>query len=258
MKLPFKGIIFDIDGVLEYQGKSCPGAPETVAALRARGVRLCFLTNSTLKSRRSAAEKLQKKGFTVYPEEVITASSATAEYLRGLRPRSIYLMLDREGVEEFTSFLQDGENPEYVVVGDNRSRFDFDHLNHALRLLAKGAKLIGMQNELVDSSLGDLELNVGAWAGMLEKAAGISAVYLGKPNPYVFELALRILDLGKEEALMVGDRVSTDVLGAKNFGLPSALVRSGEFRPQDLNGSVQPDYICDSVVEILSLYQDGE
>ena len=250
----FKGIIFDIDGVLEYQGQAYPGGVEAVAALRQKGVRLCFLTNSTLKNRRSAAEKLQKKGFQVEPQEVITASSATAEYLRGLRPRSIYLMLDREGVDEFTEFVQDDQDPEYVVVGDQRSRFDFDHLNHALRLLANGARLIGMQAELVDSSLGELELNVGSWVGMLERAAGRQAVYIGKPQLFAFELALRQLGLEKGQVLVVGDRVSTDIAGAKNLGLASALIRTGEFQPADLYGPIQPDYVFDAVRDLLSLF----
>ncbi len=250
----FQGIIFDIDGVLEYQGRAYPGAVETVTALRRKGVSLCFLTNSTLKNRRSAAEKLQKKGFEVYPEEVITASSATAEYLRGLHPRSIYLMLDRDGVEEFREFPQDEQNPEYVVVGDGRSRFDFDHLNHALRLLVKGARLIGMQAELVDSSLGELELNVGSWAGMLERASGAPAVYIGKPNPFAFELALRLLGLGKSQVLVVGDRISTDIAGARNLGLPSALICTGEFHPAELASPIQPDYIFNSTRDLLEIF----
>jgi phospholysine phosphohistidine inorganic pyrophosphate phosphatase len=250
----FRGVIFDIDGVLEYQGRAYPGAAEIVTALRQKGMRLCFLTNSTLKNRRSAAEKLQKKGVEVFPEEVITASSAAAEYLRRLQPRSIYLMLDREGVEEFAAFPQDNQHPEYVVVGDNRSRFDFDHLNHALRLLARGAQLIGMQAELVDSSLGELELNVGSWAGMLERASGVPAVYTGKPAPFAFELALQLLGVEPGQALVVGDRVSTDIAGAKAIGLASALIRTGEFRPADLDGPVQPDYVYDSIHELLSLF----
>jgi inorganic pyrophosphatase len=250
----YQSVIFDIDGVLEYQGRVYPEAVETLDALRERGVSLRFLTNSTLKSRLSCAEKLRSKGFTIFPEEVITASSAAAQYLRERKPRSIWVMLEREGLDEFNDLPQDPENPEYVVVGDNRSRFDFDHLNHALRLLVNGAKLVGMQGELIDSSMGQLELNVGSWVGMLERAAGVPAVILGKPSPYVFELALAGLEVEKSRVLVVGDRLQTDVQGARQFGLASALVKAGEFRPADLEGELQPDYIFDSVVEILSLF----
>jgi HAD superfamily hydrolase (TIGR01458 family) len=253
-----KGLIFDVDGVLEYQGRVCPGAVETINTLRDRGISLRFLTNSTLKSRRSCAERLCRSGFQIEEEEVFTASYATAVYLRELNPRSCWVMLEREGLEEFEGFPQDLENPEYIVVGDYRSRFDFDHLNKALRLLLKGAQLIGMQGELTDSSLGEPELNVGSWVGMLERAARVEAVYVGKPSSYVFELALRSMGLGKGEVAMVGDRVSTDVQGAQAFGIRSVLLRTGEFDERELVEGPEPDFAVDSVREVLSLFEMEE
>ncbi len=250
-----KGIIFDIDGVLEFQGKVYPGAVETVDVLRERGIQLRFLTNSTLKSRESCAARLKKAGFQISPEEVITASYATAVYLKELNPRSCWVMLEREGLDEFRNLVQDTEDPEYIVVGDNRSKFDFEHLNQALRLLLKGKRLIGMQSELLDTSMGEMELNVGSWVGMLERASGVQATYIGKPNPFVFELTLRSMDLDKSQVVMVGDRVQTDVKGAKNNGICSVLLRSGEFRESDLDGSLQPDFIFDSIRDIFSLFE---
>lgn len=250
---PIKGIIFDIDGVLEYQGQVFPGAIEVLASLRERGISLRFLTNSTLKSRASCAARLRQRGFQVTDDEVTTASSATAVYLRKIQPRSIWLMLAREGVDEFQDFVHDDSDPEYVVVGDYRSNFNFEYLNRALRLLARGTRLIGMQNELTDGSLGELELNVGSWVGMLERASGVQALYIGKPFPYAFELVLNSLSLRRNEVLVVGDRVSTDILGAKNAGLRSALVRTGEFRETDLHGQTQPDLAIDDIRDLLEL-----
>jgi HAD superfamily hydrolase (TIGR01458 family) len=251
MQTDIKGVVFDVDGVLEFQGKVYPGAIETIDILRDRGIVLRFLTNSTLKSRRSCAERLRKAGFQVFDEEVITASYATAMYLKELKPRSCWVMLDREGLDEFKEFEQDTENPEYIVVGDNRSRFDFEHLNKALRLILKGAKLIGMQSQLVDTSMGEAELDVGSWVGMLERATGMRATYIGKPNSYVFELTMKTMEMDKSEVIMVGDGVSTDVKGAKEFGIRSVLLRTGEFDERDLCGGIEPDFILDSVRDVL-------
>lgn len=252
-----KGVIFDIDGVLEFQGKVCPGAIETVNALKDRGIILRFLTNSTLKSRASCAARLREAGFRVVSEEVITASYATAVYLEKLKPRSCWIMLEREGLDEFRKFNHDTENPEVIVVGDNRSRFDFDHLNKALRLLLSGAKLVGMTPELIDTSMGAPELNVGSWARMLEEASGVKATYIGKPSRYVFELTLRSMRLRKDEVVMVGDRVCSDIKGANDFGIRSILLRTGEFDERDLNGDVRPDYVFDSIQEVMDLFQHG-
>ena len=249
-----RAIIFDIDGVLEYQGRVYPGAIEVVNSLRERGMILRFLTNSTLKSRASCSDKLKKAGFSVSDEEVFTASFITAMYLRELNPRSIWVMVEREGLDEFEDFLRDEENPEYLVIGDNRSRFDFEHLNRALRMLKRGAKLIGMQPELIDSGMGELELNVGSWVGMLERAAGIEATYIGKPSRFAFEMPLKTLDLERNQVLVVGDRVATDIKGAKAIGMHCVLIRTGEFREQELDGSVEPDFAFDSIQEVLSLF----
>lgn len=249
-----RGVIFDIDGVLEYQGVVFSGAIETVQALRQRGLALRFLTNSTLKNRQTCAEKLNRKGFQIDPSEVFTASYIAAVYMRGLKPRSCWVMLEAEGLEEFKDIPQDEENPEYLVVGDNRSRFDFQTLNKALRCLRRGSKLVGLLSELVDSSLGELELNVGSWVGMLERASGVQAVYTGKPAAFAFELALKSMGLEARQVLMAGDRVSSDIQGAQACGMKAALLRTGEFQPADLEGAIQPDYLFDSIVQILGLF----
>ncbi len=248
-----RGVIFDIDGVLEYQGDVYPYAADTIQRLRNRGLTVRFLTNSTLKSRASCTRILREKGFTVFDHEVLTASYIAATYLRFLHPRSCWIMLDGEGRDEFQDFEQDYENPEYIVIGDNRSCFDFGHLNRALRLLLKGAKLIGMQSELIDTSISKAELNVGSWVGMLERASGVRAVYTGKPNSFAFELALQSMVLGNKQVAMIGDRVTSDVMGANSIGLQTVLITTGEFRPSDLKNKVQPDFIIDSIQEIPDL-----
>jgi len=251
-----EGVIFDLDGVLEFQGETYPGAVELLDSLRRRWIPIRILSNSTLKSRRVCTENLNKKGFTVYQHEVITASFATARYLETLNPKSCWVMLKGEGLEEFRNLRHDLDNPEYLVLGDLREEFNFQNLNKAVRLLYKGAKLIVMITETVDSSLGEMELTVGAYGKMLEDAAGIKATYIGKPNRYIFDITLDTMgNIDRSKVLMVGDRIKTDILGAKKAGLKAALVKTGEFRESDLQSqAIAPDYIFDSVREVVKLF----
>ena len=249
-----KGIIFDIDGVLEFKGMVCEGAVETVNTLRERGMNLRFLTNSTLKSRKSCAEMLCEEGFVVTMDEVITASYATSMYLKSQNPRSCWVMLEREGLDEFKDFYHDRENPEYIVIGDYRNNFTFENLNRALRLLMSGATLVGMMGELVDTQASEPELNVGSWVQMLERASGVRATYIGKPNPYVFNLALRGMNLEAWEVAMVGDRMDTDIAGAINAGMCSILIKTGEYRERDLLGTTIPDHVLNSIRELAGLF----
>jgi HAD superfamily hydrolase (TIGR01458 family) len=248
---PIRGLILDIDGVLEFQGLPCPGAPETLAGLREMGLKLCFLTNSTLKSRASCAARLRQKGFAISDDEVITASSASAAYLRLIKPRSCWVLVEGAGIDEFAGLPHDEQNPEVIVIGDNYSRFNCDTFNRILRLLKRGARLIGMQPELVDSSSGELELNVGSFVEMLARAAQVQPVYIGKPACFGFELALEVLQLHRREVVVVGDRIDTDIQGAAQCGFRSVLVRSGEYDPRNLLASAcQPDQTISSFTEL--------
>ena len=250
----FKAVLFDIDGVLEFQGKPYPGAVELLDSLREKGIKIRILTNSTLKSRKVCAAKLNQLGFHVLEEEVITASWATARYLENVKPKSCWVMLKGEGLDEFRNISLDTDNPEYIVLGDYREGFNFKNMNRALKLLLEGTRLIVMIPEKVDHSLGRVELTVGAYGQMLEDAAGIEATYIGKPSSYMFDLALAQLSEDPARVVMVGDRMATDILGAQRAGIKSILVKTGEFKESDLEGIEPPDIIFDSIREIEVLF----
>jgi HAD superfamily hydrolase (TIGR01458 family) len=254
MDRKFNGVMFDIDGVLEFQGKAYPGAVELLEFLRKKGIIIRILSNSTLKSRKVCTEKLNRHGFGVTEAEVITAAWATARYLRTLKPKSCWVMLKGKGIEEFREFNMDDEAPEYIVLGDYREEFKFENMNKALKLLLQGTKLIVMIPEKVDHSLGEVELTVGAYGKMLEDAAGIKATYIGKPSAYMFDIALDSMGIDRARVLMVGDRVSTDIIGAQRAGIPSVLVKTGEFKKSDLIGDVQPDYMVNAINEIETFF----
>ena len=255
MKEEFQGIIFDIEGVLVFQGKAYPGAAELLDLLREKGITIRILSNSTLQSRKSYAQKLTDMGFTIYESEVVTASFATARYLKTLHPKSCWVMLKGEGLEEFNSLDHDSEDPEYIVMGDFREGFNFQNMNKALRLLQGGAKLMVMIPEIVDHSMGGAELTVGAYGKMLEEAANIKATYIGKPSKYVFDMTFETMDIEKDRILMVGDKIATDVVGAKKIGIRSALVKTGEFKESDLDCDSKPDYVFGSVKDIRKLFE---
>ena len=91
---------------------------------------------------------------------------------------------------------------------------------------------------------------------MLERASGVQAIYPEKPSAFAFQLALQSMALPHKQVVMVGDRVSTDVLGAHKIGMQSVLVRTGEFRPMELENHVQPEFILDSIQELPDIVLD--
>jgi ribonucleotide monophosphatase NagD (HAD superfamily) len=108
--------------------------------------------------------------------------------------------------------------------------------------------------EKVDHGLGEVELTVGAYGRMLEDAAQIPAIYIGKPYSGIYEMTLETLGIPKSEVLMIGDRIEIDILGANLCGIQSVLVKTGEFRISDLRGNIQPTYIIDSIVDLQKFF----
>ncbi len=245
-----RALVLDIDGVLYHAGEPIPGGPEALQEIRRRGYLLRFLTNITRRSRATVAERLGKMGYAVATEEVLTASYLTASYLRLLgRPRC-WVLLDGDGLSEFAGVEQSEEDPDYVVLGDLAESFSYDLLNRVLRALWRGAGFIAMQADPYDLGRDGPTVNVGGWLALLERASGRCATLIGKPSPIAFQMALQELGVESEAAAVVGDRVESDIAGGKNAGMRTILVRTGHFRPQDLEGPVQPDLVIASLAEL--------
>ena len=225
-----KGVLLDLSGVLHVGNTALPGAVEALLRLRASGLPLRFVTNTTRSTRRAVAGKLRDMGFDVADEEIITAPRAAREHLQrhGLRP----LLLVHPGVaEEFADVPQ--LEPNVVLLGDAGEAFDYRHMNVAFRLLMDGAPLLAMGRNRYFMDDDGLNLDAGPFVAALEYAAGVQATVLGKPATAFYHAAVAALGCRPEQVVMVGDDVEADVLGAVTAGLQGVLVRSGKYREGD-------------------------
>jgi HAD superfamily hydrolase (TIGR01458 family) len=139
-----------------------------------------------------------------------------------------------------------------VVIGDIGEQWDFATLNRAFRLLMADPRPILIALGMSRYAQGDsgLVLDVAPFIKALEHAAGCKAVVMGKPAKSFFEAALRQLGTAAADTVMVGDDIRGDVAGAQAAGLAGILVRTGKFRPADLDGAVRPDAVLDSVADL--------
>jgi len=243
-------VIFDVDGVLEYRGRAYPKAGELINFLRAQNISIRIITNSTLKCRKDCADRLIALGINIHHNEVVTASYASAVFLKSKNVKSCYLMLKGKGVNEFVDFDLNSNTPEYVVVGDFRDDFNFKNLNKALRFLKNGAKLLTMIPELIDHTQGDLEVNVGSFGTLLQHASKQEMITVGKPNEFIFKIVLDNSTFQYDQVLMIGDKIDTDIIGANRIGIKSALIKQGEFSIDDLDKGITPTYQFDSLTEL--------
>ncbi|WP_376789932.1 TIGR01458 family HAD-type hydrolase [Thermoflexus sp.] len=248
--LEIRAVLLDLDGTLYTAEGPIPGAVEAVRALRTRGMTVRFVTNTTTRSRRALAERLTLMGFPALPEEIYSPPWAAGRFLKAQGARA-FLLIPEGAREDFAGVQEDEQRPDYVVVGDLGDAWTFDKLNRAFRLiLEEGAALIGLGRTRYYRAADGLRLDVGPFIAALEEATGQKALILGKPDPAFFRLILEDLHGPPEQAAMVGDDIEIDVGGAQSVGMWGVLVRTGKFRPADLEGSVRPDAILSSVAEL--------
>ncbi len=250
------GLLLDMDGVLALSFEPLPGAVETLAWIRRRGIPLRIVTNTTTHTRADLAGTLRAGGFDLEADEIVTAVVGTAAYLRAHHPGARVLLLtdgDARADLDGVTVVAPGEEADVVVLGGASDGFTYANLNHVFRLVMDGAALVGMHRNLYWRTAGGLELDGGAYLAGLEEAAGVRATVCGKPSSAFFEAALSLLGVAKEQVAMVGDDIVNDVLGAQACGLTGVLVRTGKFMEADLAKGT-PDHVLDTFSDLPELF----
>jgi len=251
--------LLDLDGTLYLGDAAIPGAVDAIARLRARDVPFRLVTNTTSRSRRMLVERLAGYGFTVAPDEIVTATLAGATLLRERGYTRVAPFVATGALEDLASLSLCGgtsDRPraaaDAVVLGDLGDRWTFALLQEAFEQLMGGAALVALSRDRYFRHGDRLALDAGPFVAALEFATGRTADVAGKPSAAFFGAAARSLGLGPNRRLaMVGDDLWSDVEGAQRAGLQGWLVRTGKFREDALRtSSILPDRILASVAEL--------
>jgi HAD superfamily hydrolase (TIGR01457 family) len=239
--------LLDLDGVLYRGDQAVAGAPESISRLRRNGRHVVFMTNNSSRTPEQVARTLLDLGFHAEPQEVVTSAVATADLLAG-RGGGTAFVIGEEGITTALrraglQVLDDApDRSDHVVVGWDRS-VDYAKLRTAAVLVERGAHLIATNPDAsYPAPDGTLWPGAGALLAVITTTTGRDAEVVGKPNAPMFEAALRRAGGGR--ALVVGDRLDTDIAGANALELDSLLVLTGVVGPEDLGASpVGPTYV---------------
>lgn len=252
-----KGYICDMDGVIYHGSRLVDGSREFVEWLKKEGKKFLFLTNSSAKSPKELKEKLSYMGIEVDVEHFITSAQATATFLASQNPGVGVYVIGESGLINAlhdAGFYMDNVNPKYVVVGESRT-YNFEQIELAVQLVLKGAKLIGTNSDLTGPSERGVSPACRALVAPIELATGRKAYFVGKPNPLIMRHAVKRIGCEREDTLIVGDRMDTDIIAGIESGIETALVLSGITKKEDLEYyPYQPDYILNRAADIM---QDG-
>mmetsp|Transcript_15217 Transcript_15217/g.17233 ORF Transcript_15217/g.17233 Transcript_15217/m.17233 type:complete len:302 (+) Transcript_15217:191-1096(+) len=289
----YQNIVLDCDGVLWSGSIPIPGSAKTVLELKQAGKNVVYVTNNSTKSRETYAQKLETLGFgDSNPVDINTSSTAAAEYLVqnninkvfAIGEKGLYEELVRLGIdivntedfgetasnippgiteEEFRNYVVD-EDVKAVVCGWDKN-FSYKKLALGSLYLQHGAKLVGTNPDCYDRVGSRNKPGAGCLIASLERSMKGPAddmfspspgtEIVGKPNPGFLERILIKYKFKKEETIMIGDRLDTDVLFGNSCGVDTALVLSGASSLEDVaslteNDARSPNYVKQNLSQL--------
>ncbi len=254
-------LITDMDGVLWRGKQPLPGLPEFFQSLRDRSVQFVCATNNSSSTPEQIADRLHAFGADVTPDEIVTSSVATADYLQTILPTgSKVYVIGMEGVREAiirAGFVIAESEAAAVVVGIDWN-LTYNQLKRATQLIRGGAKFIGTNSDATFPSPDGIIPGAGSLLAAIETATSIKPIVIGKPEAVLYEMALKRMGASIEETVALGDRLETDILGAVRMHMQSILVLSGVTTSDQLAASdYQPDWVFEDI-DALRKYWDTD
>jgi HAD superfamily hydrolase (TIGR01450 family) len=256
IRLPHRGWLFDLDGTVYRGAELIPGADDTIAALRAAGRRVVFLSNKPLETRADYARKLTKLGIPTAATDVLNSSLVLARHLAVLDSGApVFVIGEPPLIAELTAHgfeVRTDHRVRWVVIAFDRT-FDYGKLDTALQAVRRAnARLIATNP---DRTCPTEDGEIPDCAGMIAAVEAVTGrgveTIVGKPSPIILEVALATLGVTAAEAVIVGDRIETDILMGKRLGLATVLVLSGITAAGDPRiAEIAPDLVLPSIREL--------
>lgn len=231
-----QGFICDMDGVIYHGNRLLPGVKEFVDWLYQEDKNFLFLTNSSERSPKELQQKLARLGLEVDEHHFYTSALATARFIASQCPGGSAYVIGGAGLImalHDAGITMNDVDPDYVIVGESHT-YHYENVAKAASLVQRGARLIGTNSDLTGPSENGIVPACRALISPIELSTGQSAYFVGKPNPLMMRTGLRILGVHSEDAVMIGDRMDTDMIAGIETGLDTVLVLSGVTSREDI------------------------
>jgi NagD protein len=243
-----------MDGVLVHGRTPIPGAAGFLARLAAEGARYLVLTNNSMYTPGDLAHRLKAGGLDVPRERIFTSAMATAAFLRSQRPSGgTAFVIGESGLTHAlheAGFVLTDTDPAYVVLGEVEA-YDLDRITRGIQLVTAGARFIATNPDAAFHRDAGMTPACGAVAALIEKASRVAPFFVGKPNPLMMRTALNHLGVHSEDTIMIGDNMSTDIIGGVEAGMETVLVLSGvTAAAQVARYAYQPTHVVASAADL--------
>jgi len=250
----------DGDGTMYTGDKPLPGAIELTKWLRDQQKVFCLLSNNSSRSKKEYVAKLGAMGLEIKEDEIITSTDLTVQYLKKEGYRSVYALgtpsFERELLENGIDVVQ--ENPQAVVLGFDKT-LTYMKIKTAALLIQKGVPFIATHADKVCPTQEGFVPDAGAIIELLKSATGASPVVLGKPNKDMVLGKLREIGISPAQAVIIGDRLYTDILMGQEAGIDTVCVLSGETTWDKVETSeIKPDIVLMNLKSVWELLRNED
>lgn len=248
-----KAFICDMDGVIYHGNKLLKGVKEFVQWLKDSDKKFLFLTNSGSKTPRELREKLLRMDLDIPEKNFYTSALSTAAFLSRQKPGGSAYVIGEAGLMNAlynVGFSMNDTNPDYVVVSET-SNYNITTLQKAVELVLNGAKLIGTNRDLSDPWDNGIIPATGSLIAPIELTTKHNAYFMGKPNPLMMRTAIKILETQRENTVIIGDRMDTDIIAGIESEITTVLVLSGVTTMESMKKyAFSPDYTINGVGDL--------
>ena len=250
-----KLFLLDMDGTIYIDNELFDGTLDFLSHVKKSGGRYMFLTNNSSKSVEKYIEKLKNLGIDAEEKDFLTSTDATILYLEDKNYKKIYAL----GTASFRKqLLKNGFNITDKLEDDIDclcmgfdTELTFQKLEDACILLGRGVDYIATNPDWVCPTWYGYVPDCGSVAQILETATKRTPKFIGKPQPDMALLAMKATGFSKDETVLIGDRIYTDIACGVNAGISTILVLSGETTAEDAeNSNIKPEFIYDNIRKI--------
>ncbi len=242
-------VLFDLDGVLYIGNQRIAHADETLNHIRSSGLKMAGVTNTTTMPKRHIIDKLQRLALPFSDLPLFTPAALACEYIG---KRSAKLFIQDSLREDFQAIHEDEQAPDDIVMGDiGGEGYPPETLRRIFLHIMQGSRLLALHKNRFWQKEDGLHLDLGCFVAAIEYASGCDAIVLGKPSPDFFLTICKVLDITPARTLMVGDDIESDIGGAQQAGLKTALVQTGKYREDFVRKTgITPDVLIPSVADL--------
>jgi NagD protein len=246
--------LIDMDGVIYHGNKLLPGVKEFTDWLIQEHKKFLFLTNASERTPEELRKKLQRLGIKVPRDVFYTSALATAMFLHNQKPGgSAYIIGDAGLINALynVGYTMNNVDPDYVVMGETRG-YSYETIEKAVNLVLRGARLIGANPDVTGPGEHGIIPATKALISPIELATGQKAYFIGKPNPLMMRNALKMIRATREETVIIGDRMDTDIVAGIESEIDTVLVLSGiTTRSMTEHYPYRPKYILNGIVDLV-------